>query len=282
MSIVNMKDMLRDAQKKGVGIGAFEFWSYDSAAAVIRAAEKLEMPVILQAGKWEAEFAGGYESMTSIFRYAAEKSPVPVALHLDHSVELEEVYAALEAGFTSVMIDSSAKSFDENVADAVAVVERAKKYGATVEAELGRLEGNEGEIIADSREACQTDPMDAKRFVEVTGIDALAVSVGTVHGFYDFTPELNIERLKKIRAQVDIPLVLHGGSGTPDDDVVSAIKNGICKINICTEFIAAYGKAYGGVQTQEGFKYSVPSFFEYGRDEGCRLAYDKIKLFACK
>ena len=128
----------------------------------------------------------------------------------------------------------------------------------------------------------QTDPEEAKIFVDETGIDILAIAIGTVHGFYTFEPKINIERLKKIADLVSIPLVLHGGSGTPKESVVESIQYGIAKVNICTEFIAAMGKAYTQAQQTEGFKYNVLSLFDAGRTAGKALASEKIKLFSCK
>lgn len=282
MSLVNMKEMLIKAKKEQYAVGAFEFWSYDAARAVIEAAEKQKMPVILQVGEYEIAFAGGLKNVYKFYEMAAKESSVPVALHLDHSVNLIEVYEAMDAGFTSVMIDSSAKPFAENVKDAYEVVKRAEKYNVSVEAELGKLCGNEGNINVSEQEASQTDPDEAKRFVDETGIDCLAVSIGTAHGFYTFTPKINIARLKLINEKVGVPLVLHGGSGTPNDDVIESVKNGICKINICTEFIFAYGTAYAQAQKAADFKYNVPSVFEYGKAQGSKLAYDKIKLFSLR
>jgi len=282
MPLVTMKEILVPAREQKYGVGAFEFWSLDSAQAVVEAAAEQNMPVILQTGELECEYAGGIKNLAKIAGMVAEEYPIPVALHLDHAEKYDFVLSAIDAGFTSVMIDASAKPFEENVALTRKVVEAAKPYGITVESELGRLIGNEGSISVDDAQAAQTDPEDARRFVEETGIDALAVAIGTVHGFYNFEPKINIERLKEIAAAVSIPLVLHGGSGTPDEKVQQAIANGIAKVNICTEFVAAYGKQYTATQAQEGFKYSIPSLFGPSKTAGKALAAAKIKLFSLK
>lgn len=177
------------------------------------------------------------------------------------------------------MIDASQMSFEENINITKKVVAAAKPFGVTVEAELGRLAGNEENLNISEEEAAQTDPEEAKQFVKETGIDALAVAIGTAHGFYKSTPRINIERLKNISKKVDIPLVLHGGSGTPEEMVKEAIRNGITKVNICTEFLAAFGKAYINTQSIPGFKYSVPSLFAPSKASGKELAAEKIKLF---
>lgn len=223
MPLVTMNEILVPARKEGYGVGAFEFWSLDSAQAVVEAAEGLNMPVILQAGPLECQYAG-IKNLSQIAKLVAEATSVPVALHLDHGDTYELACKAIDAGFTSVMIDASHLSFKENLDVTKKVVEAAKPYGVTVEAELGKLAGSEGNIDVSEEEAAQTDPDEAKKFVEETGIDALAVAIGTTHGFYKSTPRINIERLKKIAEVVSIPLVLHGGSGTPDEKVKEAIK----------------------------------------------------------
>ena len=282
MPLVTMKEILVPAREQKYGVGAFEFWSLDSAQAVVEAAAEQNMPVILQVGELECDYAGGIKNIYKLAKTVADEYPIPVALHLDHAEKFDFVLSAIDAGFTSVMIDASAKPFEENVALTRKVVEAAKPYGITVESELGRLIGNEGSISVDDAQAAQTDPEDARRFVEETGIDALAVAIGTVHGFYNFEPKINIDRLKEIAAAVSIPLVLHGGSGTPDEKVQQAIANGIAKVNICTEFVAAYGKQYTATQAQEGFKYSIPSLFGPSKAAGKALAAAKIKLFSLK
>jgi fructose-bisphosphate aldolase class II len=278
MPMVTIKEMLETARAEKYAIGAFEFWSLDSAQAVVESAEELDIPAILQAGLYECNFAGGINKLAEVARIAAKDSPVPIALHLDHAEDYDLVKSALDAGFTSVMIDASALSFNDNVNLTKKVVEAARSYGASVEAELGKLIGNEGHISVSEEEAAQTDPDDAKKFVENTGIDALAVAIGTVHGFYNFTPKINIARLKRIAANVSIPLVLHGGSGTPDEAVTEAVKNGIAKVNICTEFVAAFGKQYINTQNQPGFSYNIPGLFGPSKQAGKDLVKSKMKL----
>lgn len=279
MPLVTMKEILEPARRDGYAVGAFEFWSFDSAQAVVEAAAELNAPVILQAGLIESEFAGGVKYLYRIAKMVSEDYNVPVALHVDHAEDYNFILSAIEAGFTSVMIDASKLPFKKNVEITKKIVKAAKPYGVSVESELGKLAGNEGNISINEEEAAQTDPEEAGVFVEETGIDALAVAIGTMHGFYRFSPKINIERLKQIAAKVGIPLVLHGGSGTPDDKVAEAIKHGIAKVNICTEFVAAFGKTYITTQNQPGFKYSIPSLFGPSKQAGKELAKAKMKLF---
>lgn len=274
--LVPMEKLLQKAQHAGYAVGAFEFWSYDSALAVIEAAKQYGAPVILQVGHFERDYMNGFGNAFRLASMAAEHTDLPVALHLDHSESYKEIVAALETGFTSVMIDASAMPFEENVALTKKVVETAAPYGASVEAELGRLAGEEGSCKGVN---AGTDPIQAAEFTQRTGIDALAVSIGTAHGFYTSTPKIDIPLLQKIRAQVSVPLVLHGGSGTPEDKVQAAIRSGIAKVNICTEFIAAFGKTLKQVQEVPGFKYNVFSLFREGMLSGRALALEKIRLF---
>jgi len=272
-----MREMLRDARAGKYAIGAFEFWSYDSAYAVAQAAKSLNVPAILQVGPFEKDFMDGYKNAVAMAKMAADHFDLPVAIHLDHAEEYEEVVEALEAGFTSVMIDASKYEYSKNVELTCKVVEKAKEYGASVEAEIGKLAGNEGNVSNEEDE--QTNPEQAAQFVKDTGIDCLAVAIGTAHGFYTKPPVINIKRLEEIAALVDIPLVLHGGSGTPEDKVADACERGIAKVNICTEFIAAYGKGYNDQNTVEGYKYNVNTLFRAGRESGSALAKKKMELF---
>jgi fructose-bisphosphate aldolase class II len=279
MGLVAMKEILYEAGKRKYAAGAFTFGSLDSAYAIIGAANKANMPVILQAGPVECEYAG-IEELAAIAKLAAKRARVPVALNLDHGETIEIAENAIKAGFTSVMMDASKHNYEENIRITKEVVRIASPAGVSVEAELGKIGGAEGLVSVEDSEAEQTDPDEAADFAARTEIDALAVAIGTAHGFYRHPPALNIERLKKIAAKAAVPLVLHGGSGTPDKQVLEAISNGIAKVNINTEFLAAMGKAFSECQNAPGFKYGVPSLFGPAREAGGILAYEKITLFS--
>jgi fructose-bisphosphate aldolase class II len=274
-----LAEVLGPARAGGYAVGAFEFWSLDSAHAIVEAAETVGAPVILQAGPLEIEFAG-LQALSEIARAVAGNSQAEVALHLDHGETVDLAAAAIDAGFTSVMIDASGLPYEENRELTRRVVELAHPRGVSVEAELGRLAGAEARSDVSEEDAMQTDPEEARRFVEETGVDALAVAVGTAHGLYAYEPKLNLARLREVASKVPVPLVLHGGSGTPDEQVKEAIELGIAKVNVCTELVAAFGRAYLSVQQEPGFKYNVPSLFGAGKSAARELAAAKMRLFS--
>lgn len=279
-NLVTMKEALKIADQRGIALGAFEFWSYEVARAIVQAAQELDVPVILQCGKLEIDRMGGFEETVETAYMAAKNSTVPVALHLDHATTFEDCNAAINAGFTSVMIDASALPYEENMEITRKVARRAHAAGVTVEGELGRLVGEEGDIIVKGPEAAQTDPGEALQFVKDTGIDALAVSIGTAHGQYTFEPKLNIERLDRIKEVVDLPIVLHGGSGTPMNQVQEAIRHGIRKVNICTDIQVAMGTTYIKTIQSEGFKYSCENLWGPSEKAAKAVVMEKIKAFA--
>jgi len=257
MKFAPMKEILKLADEKGIAYGAFVTVSYDSALAAIEAGSELNVPVIFITGTDCCELMGGFEGTVKTVKLAAANAKVPIALHLDHCNTYEECVEAINAGYSSVMIDGSSLPFEENIALTKKVVEYAHPLGITVEGELGKLVGEEGNLVVKGPEGAQTDPEEAAEFVRRTGVDCLAVSIGTQHGAYVAAPSLNIDRLKKINDVVDVPLVLHGGSGTPVEQVQESIKNGIRKINVATDVLTAMIKTYTELSTQEGFKYNT-------------------------
>ena len=231
MALVKMKDLLRRAEEKNVGCGAFSVGNMEMVRGAIRAAEELDTPIILQIAEVRLKNSP-LHLMGPMMVQAAKEAKVDVAVHLDHGLTFETVDKALELGFTSVMLDASTLPFEENIARVKAVVEKARKYGATVEAELGLVGGSE-DGSCDHGIRC-TDPDDAVVYARETGIDALAVAIGNAHGNYPVAPTLAFDVLEKIHEKVDIPLVLHGGSGITDKDFQKAISLGIRKVNIAT------------------------------------------------
>lgn len=231
MALVKMKDLLKRAEEKNIGCGAFSVGNMEMVKGAIRAAEELNTPIIIQIAEVRLKNSP-LHLMGPMMVQAAKEAKVDVAVHLDHGLTFETVDKALELGFTSVMLDASTLPFEENIAKVKTVVEKARKYGATVEAELGLVGGSE-DGSCDHGIRC-TDPDDAVVYARETGIDALAVAIGNAHGNYPVAPTLAFDVLEKIHEKVDIPLVLHGGSGITDKDFQRAISLGIRKVNIAT------------------------------------------------
>ncbi|MDO4847119.1 MAG: class II aldolase [Clostridiaceae bacterium] len=244
MALVKMKQLLEAADKKGVAVGAFSVGNMEMVMGAVRAAEELNTPIILQIAEVRLKNSP-LELMGPMMIAAAKNAKVDIAVHLDHGLKFETVKKALELGFTSVMFDGSLLPLEENIKQVHAVVAEAYKHGATVEAELGVVGGNEGE--GKKHEILCTDPDDAVKFCEQTGVDALAVAIGNAHGNYPVSPELRFDVLEEINKRVNIPLVLHGGTGISDEQFRHAIKLGIRKVNIATasfDHLAKYAKDY--------------------------------------
>ncbi|MBQ9070628.1 MAG: class II fructose-bisphosphate aldolase [Clostridia bacterium] len=234
--LVNLNDVLYDAQKNGYGVGLFNTTDTDMLEAVISAAEELRSPVII--GTAEVLLPYGELSLVApAFVSAAKRATVPVVLHYDHGVTFERCMEALKLGFSSVMFDGSADDVEENLKNTREIVKIAHSFGATVEGEIGHV----GQASSSDNEVTDmyTTPDEAEAFVAATGVDALAVAIGTAHGAYKSAPKLDIERLAAIRERIQTPLVLHGGSGLSDDDFRNTIKNGIAKVNIFTDLCIA-------------------------------------------
>jgi fructose-bisphosphate aldolase class II len=240
--LVTGKELLDHANKNGYAVGAFNINNMEIVQAIIEAAEETNSPVILQASQGGIKYAG-IEYITALGKVAAEKAKVPVALHLDHGTDFEQVMLCIRYGFTSVMIDGSKHPLRQNIELTKKVIDVAHAVGVSVEAELGKIGGTEDDITVDEMEATFTEPDEAKLFVEETGVDYLAVAVGTAHGVYKGEPKLDFDRIRKIKELVGIPLVLHGSSGVPADSIKKAIEAGINKINIDTDLRIAFTTA---------------------------------------
>lgn len=240
--LVTSKELLLEAYRNGYAVGAFNTNNLEITHAIFRAAKAKRAPVMIQISAGALKYAG-IDFLPLIVRTHAQLADIPAAMHLDHGPSFEVAMQCLRAGFTSIMIDASKLPFDENVAATRKVVEVAHAMGVPVEAELGRIGGAEEHVVVSDREAFMTDPDEAAEFVKATGCDFLAVSIGNAHGFYKGVPQLALDRLQAIRDRVAIPLVLHGGTGIPDDQIREAVKLGIAKINIDTEIRNAFTQA---------------------------------------
>lgn len=240
MALVTSKQMLLDAQKGGYAVGAFNVENMEMVKAVIAAAKELQAPVMLQTTPSTVKY-GTLKTYQALVAAEAEKAGIPVCLHLDHGSSFELAVRAIQAGYTSVMIDGSHEDFEQNVALTKKVTEVAKACGVTVEAELGKVGGKEDDLEAEGD--TNTDPAEAREFVERTGVDSLAIAIGTAHGFYADTPVLDKERVSEVKSLVSIPLVLHGASGLRDEDIRECVQRGMCKVNFATELRVAYTDA---------------------------------------
>ncbi len=239
-----MKKLLENAEKNNIAVGAFSVGNMEMVMGAVAAAEELNMPIILQIAECRLKNSP-LELMGPMMLSAAKTAKVDIAVHLDHGLRIETVQKALEMGFTSVMFDGSTLPLEENIKAVKQVKEMADKYGATVEAELGVVGGNEGDGAA--HEILCTNPDDAKLFCDETGVDALAVAIGNAHGNYPVLPNLRFDVLDDIHKMVDTPLVLHGGTGITDEMFQQAIMLGVRKINIATasfDSLAKYALDY--------------------------------------
>lgn len=234
MSLISTKQMLLNAQEERYAIPAFNIHNLETIQVVLKAANDLKSPVILAATPSTVKYAGE-EYLLAIIEQGSKLNNIPVTFHLDHHENVDDIKRIITLGCKSVMIDASKHPFVENVKIVKDIVDFAHNYGATVEAELGKLGGIEDDIIVNEKDLFLTDPSEAAKFVKLTGVDSLAIAIGTSHGLYKSEPKLDFDRLEKIRDVVDVPLVLHGASGVPFEAVQNAIDKGICKVNIATE-----------------------------------------------
>ncbi|MBF4501432.1 fructose-bisphosphate aldolase [Savagea sp. SN6] len=235
MALESMKDMMIKAKKEGYAIGQFNLNNLEYTQAILQAAEEEKSPVILGVSEGAARYMSGFKTVVNMVEGLMEdlNITVPVAIHLDHGSSFEKCKEAIEAGFTSVMIDASSQPFEENVRITKEVVDYAHAKGVSVEAELGVVGGQEDDIIADG--VIYADPAECKELVERTGIDCLAPALGSVHGPYKGEPNLGFKEMEEISSQSDLPLVLHGGTGIPLKDIQRSISLGTAKINVNTE-----------------------------------------------
>jgi fructose-bisphosphate aldolase class II len=232
-------EILEKAHKEGYAVGAFNTSNLEITQAIVEAAEETRSPVIIQVSESGLKYAG-IETISAIVRTLAEKASIPIALHLDHGTDFATIMKCLRNGWTSVMIDASKYPLEENIKRTKAIVEIAHSMGVSVEAEIGKIGGTEDHITVDEKEALMTDPEEALQFVKETGVDYLAIAIGTAHGPYKGEPKLDFERLKKIKELLNIPLVLHGASGVPEEAIKRAVSLGINKINIDTDIRQAF------------------------------------------
>jgi fructose-bisphosphate aldolase class II len=271
---------LKKAQKEGYAVGAFNANNMEIVQAIIETAEEEKAPVILQASQGAIKYAG-VDYITAIVKAAAERVSVPVSLHLDHGTDFNQVIKCIRAGFSSVMFDGSKLPLEDNVTITKKVVEIAHPIEVSVEGELGKIGGVEDQVSVKALQATMTDPQEALEFVKQTGVDALAIAVGTVHGMRKREAKLDIGRIEEIRDLVKIPLVLHGASGVLDSEVRRAVKAGICKINIDTEIRKAFVRGIGTFMKENPEEIDPRKILNKAKTEMKEAVRGKMRLFGC-
>jgi ketose-bisphosphate aldolase len=274
--LTTLDHLLRAAQRGGYAVGAFDLISLETGQALLEAAEQCQSPIILMIGP-EGWAPLPYRVWMPALRDMARQSAVPAAITLDHGPSYEAARQAIEAGATGAMYDGSLAPLEENVRITRQLVELAHRTGVSVEAEIGCV-GNAKDFVDAPPASTLTDPQEAARFVEVTGVDALAVAIGTAHGVYRGTPVLDFERLARIRQQVSVPLVLHGGSRTPHADLQRCIQLGICKINIFTDLVQRAGQ-HLTASMQRGD--DIPEWLRAVNAGFREVAAEYLRLFGC-
>ena len=275
--LVKSKDLLLDAQRNKYAVGAFNVENMEMVLAVLNAAEETKSPVIMQTTPGTVKYAGADMYFANI-RAAARRTRIPVACHLDHGNTLAIAVQALHAGYTSIMIDGSKLPFEENIALTKTVTEICHAVNIPVEAELGRVGGKEDGLDNTQTANPYTDPDEAAIFVERTGCDSLAVAVGTAHGVYKGTPHVNFDVLAKIHEVVNIPLVLHGTSGVPDDQVIRCVSMGMCKVNYATDLRIAYTYGVKRYMKENPGVFDPKKYGTYGMEEVKRYVKERMQV----
>ncbi|MFB9760412.1 class II fructose-1,6-bisphosphate aldolase [Ectobacillus funiculus] len=278
MTLVSMKDLLRKAKEGNYAVGQYNINNLEFAQAFLQAAEEEQAPIILAASDRLVDYLGGFKTIAAMVRSLVEEMSitVPVVLHLDHGMSVERCQKAIDAGFTSVMIDGSHHSIDENIAMTKQVVDYARPRGVSVEAEVGTVGGMEDGLVGGIKYA---DPNECLRIVKEAGIDALAAALGSVHGPYQGEPQLGFDEMKQISELTNVPLVLHGGSGIPDYQIQKAIELGHAKINVNTENIQAWAQAVREVLVADEKVYEPRAIITPAREAIVAAVKGKIREF---
>ncbi len=276
--LVSGEVILKHAQQNGYACGAFNINNMEICQAVIAAAEEERSPIIIQTSESAIRYAG-IDYLAILALHAGKKATVPVCINLDHGLKIETVEKCIELGWTNVMMDASSKPYEENVEITAGVVKMAHEKGVSVEAELGKLVGIEDDVVVSEADAVYTNPAEAADFAKRTGIDSLAVAIGTAHGKYKGEPKLDFDRLAEIRKVVDIPLVLHGASGLTEEQLKKAISLGICKINIDTDIRVAFSDGIKSVLKNDPTEYDPRTLCRPARELMTKVARKKMQIF---
>ena len=274
--LVTSKELLLDAQKNHYAVGAFNVENMEMVMAVLAAAEQQNSPVIMQTTPGTVKYAG-FDFYFANVRTAAERTKIPVVMHLDHGNSFAMAMQAFRAGYTSIMIDGSKLPFEENIALTKSVVDVCHASNVPVEGELGKVGGKEDDLENDDDNP-YTDPQEAKIFVERTGVDSLAIGIGTAHGVYKGIPNVNMEVLSAVRQVVDVPLVMHGTSGVPDEQVRDAVSRGICKVNYATDLRIAFTNGVKEFMTSNPNAFDPKKYSALGMNEVTAYVAQKMEV----
>lgn len=279
MGLVTLKEILANTQKDHYAVGGFNMNSYEDAEGMVIGASRKHSPIILMTSMACVKYVG-LKQLVGMVRGMADTYNVPVCLHLDHATDSDLIKACVGAGYTSVMIDASMKNYRENISATREIVKFAHAYGCSVEAELGVLGGREENIVVEDEKKAYTNPDDVPEFVEETGIDALAVAIGTAHGFYKAEPKIDFSRLERIREKTECPLVLHGGTGVSESDFRKCIRLGISKVNVGTQIKKDYTDALrSALAKNPASEYDPRSFMRPVKEACARAIMEKINIF---
>jgi len=278
MPFISGKELLTRAWKDGYAVGAFSAHNAETIQAILMAAEEEQSPVMIQIGQRVIQHIG-LVPMKAMIDVLAQNSSVPVCIHLDHSRQYEQTMQAVRLGFQSVMFDGSSLSFEENVSWTRKVAEAARALGVGAEGEIGKIGGTEDDITVDEEEAMITTVEEAVRFAAATDVDYLAVSIGTAHGIYKRPPRLALDRLREISRAVNRPIVLHGGSDVPEEQIRHAIPLGVAKINVDTELRQAFTLGMKEVLAADPEEYHLAVSLGRGRERMKEKVREKIRLF---
>lgn len=275
--LISSKQLLLDAQKGKYAVPAFNVHNMETIQTVVEAAVELRSPIIVAATPGTMKYAG-VDFFIKIVEICSNKYDIPIAMHLDHHENYDEIINAINIGTKSAMIDASHLNFEDNIKIVKSIVDYAHKYDVSVEGELGVLGGQEDDLSVNSKDSKYTNPAQAKEYVERTGIDSLAIAIGTAHGIYKEEPKLDFDRLKEIRAIVDVPLVLHGASGVPANQIKKAIEFGITKVNIATELKIPFAETLRKVLIEKPNESDPRKYFGPAKEAMKKIAIEKILM----